>query len=233
MIDSSQSNLDIVGSSAADFLGTYTGAPIASGSFETSLGGVLEVALTPTTLELLSGSTLIPVEANSYLPGIPLPPDDTANLVSPDPASYSTIYAGVGVLMGNPLIVATRGLEFDIADGTPRSLAAGVVGAAVPDVALSAGEGHLNFGSSAISPIGSLGLMGSTVSSGAGTLSGSGPGSTLTLPIEFTIAVDGLISTTTTYSGTIVATQVPEPGTVSLVALASLAALGLRRPNRK
>jgi len=205
-IDPTRSSIEITTTTADDGFGPYVGQASAPGGFATTLSGVVEIDVTGSTLQLLSGSTLIADDEELFDPGAAS-------------ASFASTYPGVTILGGQDFSTATRGLGFTIEDAAPRALIATVVEVGAPAVGLTQGVADLSAGNPPQVPLGFLGLTGSGVTTGPGTYEVVGQEATLTLPFEFTIEIAGLISTSTTYAGEIVATGViPEPTSAALVA---------------
>jgi hypothetical protein len=186
---------------------------VAPGGTSTSLSGSLQADVTPTTFQLLSGSTLVADDVNTLLPGLP------ADMATPMPGSFAFAYPTAAIL-GVDLQVALRGLTFSIEDGAPRSLGAGVLGAENPNLAIVAGEGHLNAGNPPVSDLTVYSVT--SLSSGPGSYTLVGNLMTVTLPFELGVSVGGFFASNSVYSGQIVASGIiPEPsaavGAVSLL----------------
>ncbi|MEM6314518.1 MAG: hypothetical protein AAF743_10545 [Planctomycetota bacterium] len=204
-IDPQLSSIQVATTTGDDgFGGPYVGQPTAAGGFETTVSGTLEVAAAGSTFQVLAGSEFFADDEELFEPGSA-------------PASFAITYPGVVALSGADLSLATRGLAFSIEDAAARSLTGSTVGGGSPAIALTQGVAELNFGNPPVVPLGFLNLSGSAVSSGPGNYEVVGQNATLTLPFQFTVDLPGIVATTTTYSGNLVATGViPEPTSAAL-----------------
>ncbi|MEN1678640.1 MAG: hypothetical protein AAGJ46_03550 [Planctomycetota bacterium] len=227
-IDSSQSSLAL---DSAIALGAVPGLIAPGGGGETSLSGSLVADVTDTTFEILPGSLFVADDEGSFLPGIPEGPLFLGNNTTPAPASFAFFYpTGMVPQIGIDIAVALRDLTFSIDDTAPRALGGGVLGAGTPDLAIVSGEGHLNAGTPAISPLPVFGVT--SVTSGPGTTTLVGNLMTISLPIELVVSEPGGLFSQSTYSGVIVASGViPEPGSATLLAV-FVGAGSLRRRGR-
>lgn len=208
-LDPAQSNITIADTSAAYFLfPDVTGEPTSPGSHAASLAGTLSLHWTLGTLSVNSGSKITPIDAQSLLPGIPLPPGGTASTV-PAPASLATTYPDL-FAPGAALQVALRGASFALQTTSAKPLTAGGFTTDSLTIGPSPGEAHLNLGNPAFTLLNTIAPV-STSPAPNGTLSRSGTTLSLTLPLHFTLHVFGAVSTQTTYHAILHAQVLLEP----------------------
>ena len=146
-IDASQSNLT---ATQSQVFGLFPGTPKPGGD-STSLSGTLVANVTASSLQFLSGSSIIADDEGSFLPGIP-DMKGMANNTTPAPASFAFDYP-TEPLLDIDLEVALRGFELSLEDAAARTLSGGVLGVSATEMAVIAGEGHLNAGMPAISDL--------------------------------------------------------------------------------
>ncbi len=202
-------------------------------SFLASYGGIVFADITPTSIQFLPSTSLVAGISGNWQPG-----DDYSNYTPDDPGSYPTDFAPANYgsvtdltgVNGTTSKSAVRDLKISLSDDTPKSLAGGVFEEAGTLTDFTAGT--IFYESGAAPPITDMVLdlsPGSLANAGTGMLSGSGYGAVLTIPVSFSVTYDvSVLHITTTYSGTIVATAVPEPATGVLLLIAG-SLVGCRR----
>jgi hypothetical protein len=237
-VDPTRSALTITPS--VNLFGTthYQVTPQGLGSFTTSYSGSLYADITPTTIQLLAPSTVVAGNSGNWKPGTdysnyPADANDPNGYPNTaEPANYG-IMTNLIPLNGTVSLSAIRGLEIGLVDSAPKPLAGG--GFAEAGTLTSFTSGTTFYSGGAAPPITDMAntLFPGPLAdfTGNGTLATVGATQTLAIPVQFTVDYNiAVLSLSTTYTGMIVATAVPEPTTALLVA-ASLGALVIgRRP---
>ena len=227
-IDNSQSSLNIsvyIGGSPDDG-GTLITSPQTPGSDTTTISGTINVDVTSGSLQFLTtGDTNYDLQSVDQAP---LPGGDPGTA----PAQYGlniavgTLETGVG---------AVRGMVTD-ATSDPIGLASGTFDAS--QVMLSISTGGLDYNLTGFSPAsGNADLTGNSGTNAAtgGLYTSDGSTATLTLPVYVDVPVTVMVGTLALpldaiLQGQIVATAaVPEPTTLSLLALGLLGLVGWAR----
>jgi hypothetical protein len=233
-VDPAQSVLSI--SSQTSVLGApLDTTPQAPGSLGTSYSGSIFADLTPRTIQLLAGSSLVAGSSGDWLPGTdysnyPADLDDPSGYIStPVAANYGIItdLTPLGAVLGKQGFSpsAIRGLAISLVDAGPKTLAGNFFDES--DTATDFTAGAVFYSSGGAPPITDLAntvFPGPTVDApGSGSLVIVGNEYVLTIPVSFQVSYPvNFLTVTTEYRGTIVATApVPEPSTLMLLALAA------------
>ncbi len=207
--------------------------PQGDDSFTASYSGMVLADVTPTTIQFLPSTSLVAGISGNWQPG-----DDYSSYTPDNPGSYPTDFAPANYgsvtdltgVNGTTSKSAIRDLKISLSDSAPKPLTAGVFEEAGTLTDFT--SGLIYYSNGAAPPITDMvttlfpGLL---ANAGTGTLSGSGYGAVLTIPVSFSVTYDvAVLHITTTYSGTIVATAIPEPATGALLLIAG-SLVGWRR----
>lgn len=233
-IDPAQSSLTIAPSTSLFGFLSFPSAPQGDGAYTASYSGTIDADVTATTIQLLGTSNLVAGISGAWKPG-----DDYSNYpadaLSPTGYPNTTVDANYGIFtdfsagssFGLPpsSLTAIRDLEFSFFDALPKPLAGGTFAEVGTETGITSGTAYYSVG--AAPPITDLTLGAPVIDSsaladtaGTGTLTKSGFVYTLSIPVSFTVAYNAFLDIATTYSGTIVATAVPEPASAAIVAAA-------------
>lgn len=215
------------------------------GSFTTSYSGLLVADINPGTIQLLSPSRIVAGNSGNWLPGTDYssyqadPNNAAPYLLSAEPANYGIVTdltalgsQVIGVQGQSP--TAIRDLKIRLSDLAPKPLIGGIFDEATTVTDIYSGTAYYSSGSPTPSPTTDLSDLLPTiteVTAGSASLTSPGGVPTLTIPVSFTVSYPlAVLILTTQYTGTIVATAVPEPSTLAL--LGSLGATLLLKRRR-
>ncbi|MEM1108337.1 MAG: PEP-CTERM sorting domain-containing protein [Planctomycetota bacterium] len=214
---------------------TLNAQPITADSFEARYSGTITADLTPTTFQILSGSSITALDEDTYAPGPPNPNDDGDDvfIAAGAPASYGVFvedFFATFIGVGQPdFAFATRGFTLGLEDSSAKTLTNGSFAAASTSVAITGGVADLDAQDNSTASLFLLSLGGSGTAANSAATNGSilldaqTQVETLTIPVEyaFTLADPNTgLSITTDFAGQIVATRlIPEPSSLLLLAL--------------
>ena len=214
-----------------------TVGPQGPGAFTATYTGMVLADVGPTTIQFLPSTSLIAGISGNWQPGI-----DYSNYNPPsNPGTYPTDFAPANygsltdltALNGTTSRNAIRDLKISLSDAAPKALTAGAFEEAGTLTDFTAGT--IFYSSGASPPITNMDTTlfpGPLGNAGTGTLSGTGYGAVLTIPVSFSVVYDiSVLHITTTYTGTIVATAIAEPATGTLLLIATVLVAPRRRRN--
>jgi hypothetical protein len=215
----------------------YQVTPQGLGSFTTSYSGSLYADITPTTIQLLAPSSLVagisgnwkPGTDYSNYPGDANDPNGYPNTA--EPANYGVMTNFIP-LNGRISLSAIRDLEISLVDSVPKALAGGGFPEAGTLTDFTSGTIYYNSGAAPpITDMANTLFPGPLADfTGNGTLATIGTTQTLAIPLQFTVDYNiAVLSLSTTYTGMIVATAIPEPATALLLTAAFGALVVVRR----
>lgn len=207
-------------------------------SFTAKYSGSIIANVTPTSIQFLPTTNLVAGNSGNWRPGTDYSnyPGDSGDpngyINTAEPANYGVItdLSSIGLSSESP--TATRDFVVSLADPAPKLLVTGAFDEAGSLTEIVDGTVYYSAGGG--EPITDLTLpvivhTPTAVTVDSGTLAKSGPVRTLTVPVSFTVSYwVNLLFLSTEYSGTIVATAVPEPSSAVLI-VGSAALLVLRR----
>ena len=217
-------------------VGAPTSIQQGAGSWTASYSGMVLTDLTPATIQFLPSTSLVAGISGNWQPGA-----DYSNYTPGNPGTYPTDFAPANyasitdltTVNGTTSKNAIRGLQISLSDSVPKPLTAGAFEEAGTLTDFTAGT--IYYASGAAPPITNMDTTlfpGPLTNAGSGTLTGAGYGAVLTIPVNFSVAYQlAIFQVTTTYSGTIVATAIPEPATGALMLIAAVLVTPRRRRN--